>query len=391
MVTDTPELRASNSTILDWRDCEQRYWYRYVKRLQPKVEDAAPLHLGRVLHTYLERYYAGLKAGEPPDEAHGLALAEILTMYEGELNQLSDLAAAAGQEDLARELADLVPRATILAIAYYRVHGLEDAERHEVLYTEVKFDVPVKDGVVLPGRIDLVTRDRTTGDLVLWEHKSTKRIPRQQRRLCDLQTLLYHVALEIMSGDKADRVLWNYINTAPPHAPKLLKKAPWISQAKDQCTTAELYVKALRDNAELLEEKGLGADDFVEAVANVRERERVTMFPRFEMPVLARADVVLRDYLSTVVAIERAHADPDFIPVRNVGYDCDWCPFGPLCAAVITGGSEKREIKKRFTVKPPWKPSKETTNGNHTPLLPAEAASDEATDRGSEADPLDGI
>ena len=361
--TPTAPLRVSYSTAAATRECEQKYVYRYIERLRPIVEDATPLHLGSVLHTYLEHYYRGVMESSQDrrrtsaasvaaglTEAHEQALLAASDEHSKELAQLSKLAANLDQMELAQSLLEIIPRALILARAYHRVHA-DDVRRHEVLLVEEKFVFPVKDGVVLPGRIDLVTRDRQTGQVILWEHKTAKRIPRQETRLSDLQTFLYNIVLEDLKGMRADAVLWDYIQTIPPKPPAILKDGT-ISKSTHQVTTVELYVQALKDNAEALAEKNLGPADYVEAVEAVRARERETMFVRYEMPVLGREDILLRDYIRTVNHIERLNADPSSA-VRNIGFTCNFCPFAQLCRTVLTGGNEESDRNQYYKVEPP--------------------------------------
>lgn len=352
-----PALRVSYSTVQTVRDCEQKYVYKYIDRLAPVVEDATPLYLGTVIHTYLEKYYRQLKGAKQPDvdAAHVKALLQTVEQHDFEMAKLSKTAASIGADDLAKDLLQIVPRALTLAKVYHRVHR-DDIRRHEVVMVEEKFVYPVKEypgelEVVLPGRIDLVTRDRQTGQHILWEHKTTKRVPRQDSRLSDLQTFLYNVVLEGLYGIRADVIMWDYIQTIPPKQPALLKKAPWISQAANQITTVELYVEALRDNKKLLAEHGLGPVDFKDAVELVRERERGTMMIRYELPVLGREDVLLQDYLTTVEHIEVLNQDPSRA-VRNIGFLCTFCPFAELCKTVLTGGDETSDRNAHFVTQP---------------------------------------
>lgn len=346
-------LRVSYSTVQTVRDCEQKYVYRYIDRLSPVLEDATPLHLGTAVHTYLEVYYGLLKTGQTPALAHTTALEMTGDKHTKELHDLAKLAAELSQDELARSLLEIVPRALTLAKVYHRVHE-DDIRRHEILLVEEKFLYPVKEGVVLPGRIDLVTRDRTTKEVILWEHKTAKRIPRVESRLGDLQTFLYNLVLEEEHGLHADVILWDYIQTVPPKPPKLLKDGT-LSKASDQVTTVELYVKALRDNREALEERGQTFEDYRGAIEAVRERERRTMTTRYELPVVGREDVLLADYLRSVEHIEALNKHPDQA-VRNIGWACNFCPFDKLCRTVLTGGNEDSDRRHFYTVEPERKP-----------------------------------
>ena len=75
------------------------------------------------------------------------------------------------------------------------------------------------------------------------------------------------------------------------------------------------------------------------------------MFTRYTLPVSPTEKVLLRDYVFTVDAIEEARGDKDFIPIRNISLNCNWCPFLKLCQAVILGGDTDVIMRKDFTKK----------------------------------------
>lgn len=372
--TTAPPLRVSYSTAVTARECEQKYVYRYIDRLKPVLDDATPLHLGTAVHTYLEQYWLGLQAERPPDKSHARAKEFAHAEHEHELYQLSKVAAGLGQDDLARSLLEIVPRAMVLADVYHRVHA-DDIREHEVLRVEDKFVYPVKEGVVLPGRVDLMTKHRRTGDVYLWEHKTAKRIPRSDTRLSDLQTFLYNMVMEELHGLRADVIMWDYIQTIPPSPPTVLKNGT-LSMASNQVTTVEMYVQALKDNRKGIEAKGQTMADYKDAIEAVRKRERETMLVRYELPVLGREDVLLHDYLTTVDDIQRLNADPSKA-VRNIGFLCNFCPFSELCKTVLTGGNEESDRKSMFVVEPPRKEE------------PLSAVADSLPT--NEGDPFDGI
>ena len=189
-------LSVSYSAALSWRTCEQQYWYRYVENLQPRIA-APPLELGTFIHDYLETFYATANRRKPTTEearkaVHKKALRELREKAT-EIEALAKTASDLGADEQAHSLLAIPQTARDIMRAYYRVHGEQDLVDHRIVMVERWFQLPIKKGVVLPGKIDLVTEN--TDGYWLWEHKSTGRIPRADSRFRDLQTLIYVTAL----------------------------------------------------------------------------------------------------------------------------------------------------------------------------------------------------
>lgn len=326
-------LRVSYSAVQDWRQCQELYSKRHIERLQPKLRQAAP-ELGTIIHEYFERYYRRIAepgySGVPPKLVHNEALEATITKYKPEIRSLASLANNLGAEEEAKKLLSLPLTARRLLTAYFRVHGEDDATRHESLAVERRFELPV-DGksVILPGQIDLVTRTKD-GNVWLWEHKTTGSIPSQGRRFRDLQTLIYKVAVEEELGLEVTGVIWNYVHTTPPHPPSILKNG-MLSTAKNQTTTLGLYRRAIKDT-------GLDPKKYAAFLRQIERREREVIFPRHTLPLVQSESVLLRDYVASVHEIQAARSQRDWIPVRNIAAHCDWCPYVKLCQAAVAGG-----------------------------------------------------
>ncbi len=336
-----PIERISYSAIQDSRQCEQRYHYGYVERLRSKI-DAAPPALGRVLHNYLEYYYQNLKDGKRPKKAHRAAMDKTEEQRE-DLKQLAWAASVAGENEIGQQLAAVLDFGLQLAETYYKVRGLDDATNHEILWVEEKIEIPLwEKGPILPGRVDLVTRNEH-GNIVIWEHKSTTSVPRQGRRLRDLQTAIYHAAIEELYDVEINQVIWNYLHTAPLSSPILLKgrKEPTLSTKQHMSCTVEMYELAIAEH-------GLDKADYEAYLEHLALREQETMFPRYELPILGVETVLLRDVIRTAEDIRTRYARSDFVPVKNITANCDWCPFVKLCEAEITGGDVEDVKRQRF-------------------------------------------
>ena len=339
-------LTVSLSAVQAFRRCQTQYHYRYVERLKRKDKAPAP-ELGIILHDYLACYYKWLQADVPAIEAHQTGLLKISADYMPEIKRFARVAERVGQHDLAAELLEIPGKASRIAERYYLARGQFDAERYEIIYVEQELRWQIRKSLRSDGRLDLVTQDRETGRVHLWDHKSTANVPDEGYRMRDLQTLLYaeKLARESPADIEIDCVLWNYIRTKEPTVPEQLK-AGGLTRRADLDSTLEVY------SAEVTR-LGLNPMDYDEQWQRLAGRELSVFFPRIEQVIVAQADVLLRDYINTAREIRRyrkAWADGIVEPVRNLSMDCTWCEFATLCNAVILGGDESDIREMRFTV-----------------------------------------
>ncbi len=342
-------LRLSYSAISTWRSCPKRYEYSYFEGLRPKYE-APPLVLGNILHLYLETFYRSLTEGLKPDMAHGRGLHVVDETHGGNVKALADAAHAAGAEDAAKDLLDVVAKGTRLSERYYAIRGAADADRYEVMLVEERFDQTLMihvDGseVVIPSVVDLVVRDNEDGEIELWDHKSTGNIPREGRRLRDLQLTIYRVGLEEKYNIVPARVVWNYIRTKEPTVPKLLR-AGGLSRDKRMDTTDLVYKAAIKANK-------LKVSDYPDLIDHFANREKTQFFLRVVHPIMQVEPVLFNDVIVTAKQVMEASAGYRIFGaapecVRNLDMHCDRCAFSDLCTAAITGGDEEGIKQQHF-------------------------------------------
>lgn len=327
--------RISYSAATFWRDCQQRYWYRYEKRITTR-QTAPSLSLGRWLHSYLERYYRNVKDGLAAREAHEEALHRTVEQYHQELIEIATIAAAV-DEKLATEVSNVEAVGKKIATNYFRSRGKDDSERYQVLLVEQPVDHLATDNIRVPGVIDLVVRDLDRGVLQLWDHKTTTTIPRNDHIL-DTQLMLYAAMLHEAGGIEVDELVWNYLRSKPPTVPTLTKQGK-LSRDKSIDTDFATFMEAIRDNA-------LNPTDYIDTLRRLKDADKVNFFPRHQQPVMPEAeDVILGDFIRTLEDIEAARATPDFRPIRNIGRGCNWCEYRKVCSAVVTGGDPEEVIR----------------------------------------------
>lgn len=337
---------VSLSAVEAFRRCQQYYEYGWVRQLRPAVDDIAP-HRGTLIHEYLEVYYRSLGEGLSPDAAHGAGLVQIDT-HETELKLAASLYHQAGRTEDALIYAGLLNDVTDLARRYFNIHGRLDAERYEILLVEEPLRMAIVTGIVSNGRCDLLTRDRSTGIVWLWEHKSTQQVPEAHIRLWDLQTLLYVTKIQRTLNIKVDGVLWNYIRTKPPMIPALLKSKARASLTRraDLDTNWETYERTLQRH-------NIDPREYTEVRDRLLPREAEVYFPRYEHVIVADIDLMLHDYAVTSTQIRRSRWEWEHgrsRPVRSLGRHCGWCRYVRLCEANLMGGDEEGLIKRLFKV-----------------------------------------
>lgn len=339
-------MNFSLSAFQDWQACEAKYNFRHVRKLQPMFK-APPLERGIILHDYLGSFYQALKDGRQKDEAHQIAMAKL-----GMHTARVDIAAAAayygGDEDLATELRAMPEELRDIAERYYRIHGRGDADRFEVMVVERRVQVLLVAGVQSTSVVDLVARDRETGIMYLWEHKTTGNIPSSAFRIRDLQTTLYSAVLERYQIH-IEAILWNYVRTkvpAEPHQNKPTKANPIGALSKDRNidTTWEKY-------AARIEELGLELEDYTDIYERLRDAETTKFFPRYENQIVVNTQELLLDYAVEGKRARNARymwAQGAEQPVRTLGRGCDYCAYVKVCEAKLMGGDEEEVIKLRF-------------------------------------------
>lgn len=335
--------RVSLSKVRDFRHCEQLYYYRYFLKLRRKEKAAAP-ELGILLHEYLDNYYSGIKNENDPQTTYDIALEKVAEKHTDRLRVIARTIYDLGLTDSAVEILKLVDRATNIIRRYHQEHGLADAKRYKILLVEEYLRCEIAPGLDSAGLVDLVTVDRETDLVSIWEHKSTGSVPPQSVRLFDLQTALYEQQLMELFQLPIDSIVWNYIRTKAPVVPERLKKGG-LSRDKRIDTNWQTYLDTItKFNIDPL--------DYQDMQTVLQERESRVYFPRYEHVIVAQG--LIEDYVKTALDIQAAEESwesetPD-MPVRNLSRDCEYCDMKRLCFAALTGGDEGDIIRLDFEV-----------------------------------------
>lgn len=355
-------MQTSLSATGKFRQCEQLYYYNYILRISRR-DRGAKLELGILLHKFLEHYYGGIKQlsdkGASPQQIGELSVRlwmiakdAVVKEYTPILNAYISSALTAGDTVSVEELRDVLPLFGYIAWRYHQWRGAYDALQYEVIFVERQLVARLTDTITSVAVVDLLTRDRETGRVNLWEHKSTGNVPEQERRFRDLQTLLYKFMVEQGLGIHVDGSMWNYLRTKRPTVPEVLKqggktgKKGEMSKSRNIDSDWQTYSQALLD-------AGLDPANYAEMEQVLSGKETSVFFPRFDLPIAASASVLLSDYLRTNLAIERRRKEWEEgdKPTRTIALHCDWCEYKPICQAVVMGGDAESVIRFRYKVR----------------------------------------
>lgn len=333
----------SQSAHGSYLHCQQKYAYESVERISSKRK-SVPVKRGQWIHACNDNYYSSPLFNSFPDRAFNDALDKMLTECQSELVGYVNILRSIGDDELVSEFTRLPDQLERIMRNYYEVRGRDDAKRYEVVCTEKKLQIVLSPGIVATGYVDLVTCDKVSGKIQLWEHKSTKQVPPDSVRLTSLQVLVYVEMLRVQDELICDSVIWNYIRTKEPAVPEVTTRG--VTKRANIDTTWPVYSAALRNNGQNPESSEF---DFIRE--RLSDREETVFFPRYEQVIVSDSREVMREFTEVAKTARRSRYLWETglaTPVRTITKDCDYCEFNPLCRAVITGGDTDDLIRMMY-------------------------------------------
>jgi hypothetical protein len=303
---------VSQSSINTWRKCKKQYHYKFIEKLEKK---AAPVSLykGKIIHELIEARING-KDWRPVLKEH---LEEFDKMFDEEKIMYGDL-----PTDL-----------PAIMEGYERMYEDEDLTYLELHGKKAEFDffVPLDDKpieeseLVFTGKIDTVARD-SNNRVWLMDHKTFKKLPSENFRFVNQQSLLYSWAMPFMGLPEPDGMIWDYIRTKLPTKPQILARGG-ISKAKSIDTTYDTYLGVIIEN-------NLDPEDYRDILNNLQGAE-LNFYRRIYLPTKKNMiDSVVRDLKETALEIK---ALQEITQARNLSKDCDFCSFKTLCQTELQG------------------------------------------------------
>ena len=308
---------VSQPSIKLYKQCPQAYYYKKMENLVPK-HTALPLQRGVILHSALEAYYK-----QDKKKTWRKAIEEYREFWDGLLEE----------EQVELYGGDLLGDCVKIMEGYCRTYG--DKPKEKVLAVEIDISenpVELLPGLFLSGRIDLISQD----DKGTWitEHKSHRKIPTEETRFLNTQTVLYQLAAEKL-GFKVDGIRWNYLRTKLPTVPRVLKDGS-LSRAKDIDTDYHTLLNAVVANGE-------DPKHYQEELERVKSNEFYVRrySPKNEKVTAA----ILADIRNVAPLMDRMARYPyRCLDTRT----CKSCCYKTLCQAELLGLDTSFILKKDF-------------------------------------------
>lgn len=173
-----PETTVSYSELSKFRQCPHAHDLSYVQRWSRPNEQGSPLHKGTCWHQTLEAHYNALREGK---DARAAGRAQIRDFI------------ALGVDS---EVTDLI---SWMYDGYLERYGLDPS--WEILDVEKRFETPLRtragrrSGFRLKGGVDILARNRLTGKIWVWDHKTASTLPKDRDLGLDQQLWLYGWAM----------------------------------------------------------------------------------------------------------------------------------------------------------------------------------------------------
>lgn len=330
-------LTISQSKAKTWRSCKAKYHMKYVKNLSRKRK-SRPLQFGTIMHEMIDELLAGrdpFKKLEETKKEKGQLFKEEIDEYG---NIVDDL------ELIFREYIDYWPKNDIKIIP---IKGLS---------SEHEFEMRLFDGMIFKGRIDFVAQSNKL--VWLGENKTFGRMPSDDHRWRDLQTVVYVKPIEMMGmigSKKIDGVLWNYIHSKAPTIPQVKNNGEMSTR---KISTFPSVVKRVAKEYEI------PLKDITEQLELAAE-SRSEWFERIYAPVnKSVSEFIWKGFVDTAKEIAENH---DKLTEMNIDRHCDWCDYESICRARMQGNDVDFVIEREYEVKQdakekgPTKPSKQPT------------------------------
>ncbi len=285
--------RISNSEVATWLTCKRKYYYEFDLALEP-VKSSPALGRGILLHEVLANYYQCLKDGF----THEAAI----------VNARQLLQTFMANNSYGMETVIEVDR----LLAGYWAHYKGDPD-WEILEVERGYDVELTSAYEYALRLDLLVKSRSTGHVILVDHKT---------------------AYDFWSADDLD------LN---PQFPKYIGSLRANGLKVDKAILNQIRTRKL---------KAPGPDDLYRRTVSNPSNAKVANAMREQM--LASEEIVAHRALP--VEVQEATA----IRLLNKAGGCKFCDVKPLCMSEYDGGNITHMVANEF--------KKRTYGYNDTPI-----------------------
>jgi transcriptional regulator with XRE-family HTH domain len=182
-----PGYHISNSEIQTFKRCKRKWWLAYYRELRLKQpETTGPRQLGTRLHLALSAYYS-MEHTDPKEVLESTIEYDRKIILEG-----TDIDLATVQLDELDKEADLA-RAMLEGYLDWVTESGAD-EGLEITGNEEVVEIPLYEGVVLVGKMDLRIRRTVDNARLFMDHKTVANLTSPVKTLhLDEQMLMYHL------------------------------------------------------------------------------------------------------------------------------------------------------------------------------------------------------
>lgn len=175
---------------------------------------------------------------------------------------------------------------------------------------------------------------------ILGEHKTFTRKPDMFTLAMNTQACVMAKAWMLETGERLEKVRWDYIHSQPSTLPIFLEKSGRFSEAKNAKITPMSWLRACKaqgiDDPEILAKAELYR-------GNIRE-----FFFKVDFDfVPSMVDTVWDTfkYMCREISVRGVNNK-----TKNITRDCTWCNYKDICFAEFTGANVAYIIKKDFVV-----------------------------------------
>jgi hypothetical protein len=327
---------VGQSKVNAWRNCHQAYHYKYVEELQRRTT-RRPFVFGRFVHSMIEEDAAGR---EPLDVLENISM-EDEKLFTAEKEMYGELI-----EDLGiimKDYFDYWKPDHPKYMHFLAITGQDGIKR----FAEHEFAIDIGDGITFKGQIDSVVQTPNMMKMRwLGENKSFDKLPSEDHRWRNLQSVVYMRALEMLGWVKGgvEGVCWNYIKSKPPTVPQLLKNGVELS-VRDIVTLPSVVRDALKrhkldpslpKHIELMKRADASRDEYFQRI-----------FTPINKTVSAN---IWSGFVESARDMRDHHGRKKD---KNLGRHCEWCDYESICRAELTGGDVDFVKEREYTHEDP--------------------------------------
>lgn len=203
-------LAISYSQLSVFLQCGGR-WLKYYMLGEGEPDDTESTELGTQVHAAIETYCSGLREGRE------WSLGEVVDLVDGNLEQRKIKFKPDDDEIIVKQHLEMAES------LFNGDKGLGALLKHcDVIGQEIEFKYPFKlpfdvlfngevyKEVIINGFIDLLLKDRDTGELIVVDHKTSKKVFSDDKLYNDYQFPIYSLVIEDLYGRLPSKCYYNF-------------------------------------------------------------------------------------------------------------------------------------------------------------------------------------